>query len=79
MDDASARRKIYVAYLLRLWQAGGQDGQPVWHASLEDPHSGELLAFGDLRALFAFLSERTSVLAETGEAAQPYSQQSDPL
>jgi hypothetical protein len=46
--------------MLRLWQAGSRDGKAVWRASLENPHTGERLAFGDMEALVAFLAEKTS-------------------
>ena len=44
----------YIAYLLRLWQAEARS-YPVWHASLEDPHTGERKGFADLQSLWAFL------------------------
>ncbi len=48
------QRPTYMAYLLRLWQAEVRP-QPVWHASLEDPHTGERRGFADLKSLWAFL------------------------
>jgi len=45
--------------MLRLWQAGSRDGKSVWRASLENPHTGERLAFGGVEALVAFLAEKT--------------------
>jgi hypothetical protein len=47
--------------MLRLWQAGSRSGQPVWRASLENPHTGERQAFGDVEALVAFLAEKLGV------------------
>jgi hypothetical protein len=44
----------YLSYLLRLWQVEIRT-EPVWHASLEDPHTGERKGFADLQSLFAFL------------------------
>lgn len=52
---SEARR--YLAYLLRLWRVD-DDGQPLWRATLEDPHTGERRGFADLSQLFAFLEER---------------------
>ncbi len=49
----------YRAYLLRLWQADGEDGRPVWRAALEDARTGERHGFADLARLCAFLEERT--------------------
>jgi hypothetical protein len=46
--------------MLRLWQAGSRAGLPVWRASLENPHTGERLAFGDTETLFAFLADLTA-------------------
>jgi hypothetical protein len=69
MESATDRRDFYLAYMLRLWQAGSRDGLPVWRASLENPHTGERLAFGDPQALFAFLS--TLLASATGAARDP--------
>ena len=59
----------YRAYLLRLWQAAGKDGQPVWRAALEDARSGERHGFADLAQLCAFLEEQTAGWTE--HDAQP--------
>ena len=44
-----------------LWQRRAElaraPARLVWRASLEDPHSGERLAFRDQEALFAFLRD----------------------
>ena len=50
----------YRAYLLRLWQAEGDDGHPVWRAALEDARTGERLGFADLTRLCAFLEAITA-------------------
>jgi hypothetical protein len=68
MDSVTARSNTYVAYMLRLWQAGSREGMPVWRASLENPHTGERLVFGDVAGLFAFLSE---LLASAVDARTP--------
>lgn len=68
MIDAPDRHGTYVAYMLRLWQAGSHGGRPVWRASLEDPHTGERLAFGEMTELFAFLSERVGSLVVSSNA-----------
>jgi len=47
-----------LAYLVRCWLVETEQG-PVWRASAEDPHSGELHAFADLPALMAFLKDQT--------------------
>lgn len=65
MDGEPVRHLNYVAYMLRLWQAGSRGGRPAWRASLENPHTGERLAFGDEEALFAFL---TGLMADLADA-----------
>ncbi len=50
-------QRSYQAYLLRLWTEQ-RGGQPVWRASLEDPHTGQRLGFADLTQLFAFLQKQ---------------------
>lgn len=57
MDGDTTWRETYIAYMLRLWQVGSRDGSPVWRASLENPHTGERLVFGDGKALLAFLAD----------------------
>jgi hypothetical protein len=54
----STEQQRYFAYMLRLWQVSS-DGEPIWRASLESPHSGELRGFANLELLFAFLEEQT--------------------
>lgn len=54
----------YRAYLLRLWQAEGDDGCLIWRAALEDARSGERHAFADLERLSAFLQALTAHGAE---------------
>ena len=51
----------YRAYLLRLWLAEGEDGQPVWRAALEDARTNERHGFADLARLCAFLEEQTGI------------------
>ncbi len=64
-------KRVYQAYLLRLWRVN--TGRAiVWHASLEDPHTGERKAFADLHALLAFLEQQTQntdrfTVSEKGE------------
>ncbi len=49
----------YMAFLVRLWQPG-HNGEPVWRASVDNPHTAERHYFADLEALFAFLEEQTT-------------------
>jgi hypothetical protein len=53
----------YRAYLLRMWQAGGQE-RPVWRASLEDATSGERQVFSEIADLVAFLESLTGAQRE---------------
>ena len=55
----SKGQRPYLSYLLRLWQVGSE-GEGVWRASLEDPHTGECKGFGSLEDLFEFLREQTT-------------------
>lgn len=57
-------RQDYRAYMLRLWRVE-EDDRPVWRASVESPHTGERHVFADLKALFAFLEERTVLTGES--------------
>jgi hypothetical protein len=50
--------------MLRVWLAGSSAGQPVWRASLENPHTGERLAFGDAKELITFLADLMADLAD---------------
>ena len=60
MSSESDRSATYLSYMLRLWQAGSRGDQPVWRASLENPNTGECLAFGGVEALLAFLADKTN-------------------
>ncbi len=70
MDSEHSSRTSYLAYMLRLWRAGSQGGHPIWRASLENPHTGELLTFGDTKGLFDFLTEQTTVRRDSAGAPQ---------
>ena len=52
-------KRVYQAYLLRLWRVNTGHAT-VWHASLEDPRTGERKGFADLHTLLAFLEEQTN-------------------
>jgi hypothetical protein len=53
----------YMSYLLRLWQAGSGN-QDVWRASLQSPHTGEVMGFSTLEALFDFLRLQTGAASD---------------
>jgi len=46
----------YFSFLLRLWQAGNMD-EPVWRASLENPHTREVVGFNNLSELITYLQQ----------------------
>jgi len=77
----SNRRRGYVAYLLRLWQA--TEGENAsWRASLECPQTGERWGFACLAQMFAFLQERTDMTSpatgvEKGERTPKTSSKSE--
>ncbi len=45
----------YLAYLVRLWR----EGEGVWRGTLENPHTGERVAFADVAGLLAYLQHQT--------------------
>jgi hypothetical protein len=51
-------------YLLRLWQADGEDGRPLWRASLQDARTGERHESANLARLCTFLEALTTLRAE---------------
>jgi hypothetical protein len=57
----------YQAYLLRLWRTNRR-GQPVWRASLEDPHTGMQYGFASLAQLVTFLNQRIAGSEPQAEA-----------
>jgi hypothetical protein len=58
--------------MLRLWQVS-DEGEAIWRASLESPHTGERQGFADLATLFAFLEEKTRELGQGQEQSGPLS------
>ncbi|MCP4361021.1 MAG: hypothetical protein GY796_23690 [Chloroflexi bacterium] len=42
----------YMAYLVRLWR---EDGRSPWHASLQNPHTGQKQTFATPEDLWLFL------------------------
>ena len=68
-EDTGLLERLYLAYLLRLWQVNTEQG-PVWRASLESADGVERQAFGDLARLFTFLDSRTRQEGETNRAGR---------
>jgi len=48
----------YHSFLIRLWKIKQEDVF-VWRASLENPQTGEVLGFENLRVLFKYLETLT--------------------
>ncbi len=44
-------RPTYHAFLIRLWQ----EGDTIWRATLEDPHTGQRHAFADVDSLLMYI------------------------
>ena len=67
-EDAFGHPQLagYRAYLVRLWQDGSQ---AAWRASAQSTHSGDIVRFADLEALFAFLLAHTEPAASTAPEA----------
>jgi len=61
-----AMTQLYQAYLLRFWRESEAD---PWRATLEDPHTGERLAFGGAERLLAYLARHLAV--EVSTISQP--------
>ncbi len=57
-------KEYYYSFLLRLWRPGN-DREPVWRASLENPHTGERLGFASPEALFDYLE---ALIEKAGES-----------
>ena len=51
-------RQTSFSYVMRMWKSE-RDGESVWHASLQNPHTEERHIFADLAALLSFLKEKT--------------------
>ena len=43
----SANVPKYHAFLVRIWQ---EDANEAWRVTLENPHTGQLMGFGDIEA-----------------------------
>ena len=55
MERKMTNSPNYHAYLLRVWREN--DREP-WRATLENPHTGERLAFAGADRLLAYLSQQ---------------------
>jgi len=64
----------YLSYLLRLRRMSGQEA--IWHASLEDPHTGDLHHFASLEEAVEFLQAQMGM--ESGPATSPGGRKGQP-
>lgn len=55
---------IYHAYLLRMWMDVNLE-QPAWRASLEDPHTRQVVYFSDLAYLYEYINKLSLHEAQT--------------
>jgi hypothetical protein len=53
----------YYSYLLRLWQTENPQNQG-WLASLEDPHTRQVMNFTSVEQLFEFIRAQINTQAE---------------
>jgi hypothetical protein len=60
------KRQEYLSYLLRLWRVG-DEGKPVWRASLKSAQTGEQIGFSSLEALFGYLRAQTDVVRTSNQ------------
>ena len=58
--------KLYISFMLRLWQSNDAD-PATWRASLEDPHTHQVIVFTSLEKLNQYLSDQTSAVIFTQE------------
>ncbi len=56
-------KKIYQSFLLRMWISHDAD-QTTWQASLEDPHTREIVTFHNGDELIDFI-QKISTLSNT--------------
>lgn len=57
----------YLSFLLRLWRVK-RNGDLIWRASLDDPHTGERRGFASLATLMDFLKQQTQGEDDKGQS-----------
>lgn len=67
--QGSEEQHDYLSYLLRLWREG-DEGRPVWRASLKSSRTGEKVGFGSLEELFEFLQRETGTIGSSDSDRQ---------
>ena len=66
----TAEQQRYRAFMLRLWEVNS-DGEPIWRASLESPHTGQRYGFANLELLGSFLEEQADWLTTIKPVTTP--------
>ena len=66
ISEVPGEQRDYASYLLRMWQDGGDEESPqpkeaAWRATLQSPHTGALVGFASLDALFGFLRRQAGL------------------
>lgn len=51
------KHPIYYAYLLRVWRDGPDN---PWRATLEDPHTGDVIGFATIEQLYDFIQSQVA-------------------
>jgi hypothetical protein len=64
------KQKDYVSYMLRMWrdrsdEAPSPSKEVPWRASLQSPHTGEIVGFASLDDLVNYLRARVGGMQET--------------
>jgi hypothetical protein len=62
----TGRQGDCVSYLLRMWRDSDDEKSPTseespWRASLQSPHTGDMVGFGSLDDLFDFLRDQVGL------------------
>lgn len=60
----------YLSYLLRIWQSDAP-GEAAWVASLENPHTHQMLHFNNLDDLAQFLRASTQLKEPPEDVGKP--------
>jgi hypothetical protein len=59
----------YISYLLRVWRSNGDE--TAWRASLQNPHTGEIIGFAGIDELCVFLRRQIGVISSSEDDAEP--------
>lgn len=59
----------YISYLLRIWRSNGDE--TAWRASLQNPHTGEIIGFASIDELCIFLRQQTGIACSSEDDVEP--------